>query len=124
MNARAGGQAGFSLIETLVAMTVLAVSATAILSATETHTRTVTAVSDRTVAHLVAQNGWVELAATGDMATIVRMGTVDWALRADQSATKEPALARVDIRVARASEPEVILARLTGFLDTGEQVVR
>ena len=83
-------QSGFSLIETLVAMAVLAVSATAILSATETHTHTVAAVTDRTVARWVAQNSMVDAQSRRQVPDRVEMGPKAWLVRVDQSATADP----------------------------------
>ncbi|MEL6883894.1 MAG: type II secretion system minor pseudopilin GspI [Pseudomonadota bacterium] len=115
-------QSGFSLIETLVAMAVLAVSATAILSATETHTHTVAAVTDRTVARWVAQNSMVDAQSRRQVPDRVEMGPKAWLVRVDQSATADPDLGRVDITVATAAIPDVVLARLTGFVDLAGEV--
>ncbi|MEO1554853.1 MAG: type II secretion system minor pseudopilin GspI [Pseudomonadota bacterium] len=112
-----GNQSGFSLIETLVAMTVLSVSATAILSATETHTHTVTAVTERTVALWVAQNSMIELEEGRKVPDTIRMGHMAWQVRADRAATNDPDLGRFDLSVAPASTPDTVLARLTGFFD-------
>ena len=124
MSTVADKQAGFSLIETLVAMTVLAVSATAILSATETHTRTVAAVTERRIAGWVAQDALVSLSITGAAPTPVRMGQRDWQVTTTQTATRDTDLARVDISVAAATAPETELARLTGFVDIAGQVAQ
>ena len=110
-------QSGFSLIETLVAMTVLAVSSTAILSATETHTRTVAGVSARLVAGWVAQNTLAELRQTGAAPERVQMGGAEWHVRIERKATSDPDLVRVDVAVATGAAPGAALARLTGFLD-------
>lgn len=112
-----GRRDGFSLIETLVAMTVLAVSATVILSATETHTQTVTAVTDRTVARWVAQNSMVDLERGQQVPTTVQMVRKDWLVHSHRSGTNDPDLGRVDLTVALMSTPDTVLARLTGFLD-------
>ncbi|WP_299613660.1 type II secretion system minor pseudopilin GspI [uncultured Tateyamaria sp.] len=123
MNMRAAKTDGFSLIETLVAMTVLAVSSSVILSATEAHTRAVTAVTDRTIARWVAQNAMVQLEAGREMSGTVRMGGTEWEVRVDQSATPDPDLERVDILVATTVTRDVVLARLTGFIDTASGAV-
>ncbi|WP_299652007.1 type II secretion system minor pseudopilin GspI [uncultured Tateyamaria sp.] len=123
MNMRAPKTDGFSLIETLVAMTVLAVSSSVILSATEAHTHTVTAVTDRTIARWVAQNAMVQLEARREMSGTVQMGGTEWEVRVDQSATPDPDLERVDILVATTVARDVVLARLTGFIDTASGAV-
>ncbi len=115
------GQGGFSLIETLVAMTVLAVSATAILSAAERHTQTVSAVTERMLASWVAQNSLVALEQGRQAATIVQMGHSEWLVRVETSATGDPDLSRIDISVAQSSAAEVVLARLTEFVDVARE---
>ncbi len=110
-------QSGFSLIETLVAMTVLAVSATAILSASETHTQTVTAITERTLARWVAQNNLAFLDMGRSLPARVQMGGIDWQVRNEHTNTSDPDLGRVDISIATMKTPDVVLARLTGFVD-------
>ncbi|WP_299044389.1 type II secretion system minor pseudopilin GspI [uncultured Tateyamaria sp.] len=116
-------QSGFSLIETLVAMAVLAVSATAILSATETHTHTVSAVTERTLARWIAQNSLVVLEQGRQAEATVQMGRGEWQVRVARSDTVDPDLQRVDIAVARLSAANVVLARLTGFVDVTREAV-
>ena len=54
-------EAGFTLIETLVALAILAMSAMALLSATEAHIRTIAALETRAAAQWVAENHLAEL---------------------------------------------------------------
>jgi general secretion pathway protein I len=110
---------GFSLIEALVALSVLAVSASVILSATENHTKSVTALTDRTQARWVAQNRLTRLQ-TGEktLPARVAMGGQDWRVTQKQSETSDPDLWRVDISVGRAVDPSDI-AFLTGFVARG-----
>ncbi|MEM8654292.1 MAG: type II secretion system minor pseudopilin GspI [Pseudomonadota bacterium] len=114
---------GFSLIETLVAMTVLAVSSSVILSATEAHTRSVTAVTERTLARWVAQNAMTELELGGTPAPSLQLGGTDWIVRLERSATVDLDLGRADVFVTTVSEPDVILARLSGFIDIAKGAV-
>ena len=114
---------GFSLVETLVAMSVLAASSAVILSATETHTRSVTAVTERTMARWVAQNVMTELEMTGAPKLQRQMGGIEWVVRLERKGTGDPDLGRVDVSVATLSAPQVALARLTGFLDTARGTV-
>ncbi len=108
---------GFSLIETLVAMSVLAVSSSVILSATEAHTRSVTAVTERTLARWVAQNAITEIELGGILTPSVQLGGTSWIVRLERAATTDPDLGRADVIVTTASDPGVVLARLTGFID-------
>ncbi|WP_370399927.1 type II secretion system minor pseudopilin GspI [Sulfitobacter sp. JB4-11] len=115
-------QGGFTLIEALVALSVLAVSATFLLSATERHSRNTIAVSDRMVALWVAQNRLVELeAGTLDLSEYVTLAGVRWLVTTALSETSDPGLARADITVSPDGDPDGVLASLTGFLDRMEQ---
>ena len=60
-NIRSSNDAGFTLIEALVAMVVLALGAVSLLAATEGHTARITAITDRTTARWVAENRLTEL---------------------------------------------------------------
>ena len=116
--------AGFSLIEALVALSILAVSATTLLSAAQAHTRSITAVSERTIARWIAQNRIVELEfAPATAAETVQMAGAEWLVRAETSKTADADLDRIDIAVTTANAPGTILARLTGYLDAKREVL-
>ena len=63
MDARsqAGGEAGFTLIEALVALAILAMSAVALLSATEAHVARIGDLEARALAQLAAENHLAEI---------------------------------------------------------------
>lgn len=112
-------QSGFTLIEALVALSVLAVSASFLLSATENHARNTIALSDRVVAHWVAQNRLVELeAGIPDLSDAVAFAGARWRVTTTLSETSDADLVRADITVTPQSKPDSGLAHLTGFLDT------
>lgn len=107
---------GFSLIETLVALTVLAVSSSIILSSAEAHTATVIALKERTHARWVAQNR-LELLRGGkeDLPLVVAMGGQDWHVTQTETITNDPDIRRVEVSVAR-SHDGTDFAFLTGFI--------
>ena len=108
--------AGFTFVETLVAMSVLAVSAAAILPATEAHLRNVSGVSDRMVSIWVAENRMTELAnGRSNLPNRVHMAGHDWIVDTRLSATSDPEIQRVDLKVGRDGAGEG-LAHLTGFI--------
>ncbi len=112
---------GFSLVEVLVALAVLAVSASVLLASAETHTRSVNGLSDRLLARWIAQNHLVGLSLGHPSEPVVlSMGGMEWRVISDLSATLDPDLVRADITVTPVSSPTAILARLTGFLDRPE----
>ena len=113
-----GKDKGFSLIETLVAMTVLSVSPAVLLSAVEEHTRSIAAVADRATARWIAENQLVELrlGMEGSAGT-ARVSGRDWWIKTQASNTADPDLIRVDISVGPLPDRDAPLARLTGFVD-------
>lgn len=109
--------AGFSMIEALVAMTVLALGAVSLLIATESHTSRITEVIDRTTARWVAENRLAELRlglapGSGDPDMLGRR----WRVTAQISATTDADLQAVTIGVGLADQPgDAVLARLDGY---------
>lgn len=119
---RACAEAGFSLVETLVALLILAVAAGGLVRAAEAHVDTIRGLQARATAELVAQNRLVELglglAAPGAGSTTVEMLGSSWTVAVVSGATDDPDLAQVEVRVA-ALNSATPLAVLTGFVDLG-----
>lgn len=114
-------QAGFTLIEALVALSVLAVTATIMLSATESHSRNTIALTDRMIAHWVAQNRLVRLeSGARNLPEIVGMAGGRWQVKTKISETTDSDLVRADVAVALDNDPSSVLAELTGFLENAE----
>ena len=110
--------AGFTLIEALVAMAVLAVGAVSLLSAAESNTTRISAITDRTTARWVAEYRLTELRlAAGDMGDIVTMMGQDWRVGATRTATTDPELSRVDVTVGPADGGGLVT--LAGYLNDG-----
>ncbi len=110
--------AGFTLIETLVALTVLAVGAMTLLTGVERHAAGTRGLSDRVVARWVAENA---IAATSlGLAMEGRWHNalgVDWTVRQDARALPGSGLHAVTVRVADAAEgADASLVTLTGYL--------
>lgn len=118
--------AGFSLIEALVALVVLAVAGIALVGATETHVRRIAMLEDRAAAQWVAENHMAELAAgalplgrSGETDIEVAMLERAWTLRRSVTGTDDPELAQI-VLVVGLPDGAPSLARLTGFLPRGE----
>ena len=93
---------GFSLIETLVAMTVLSVSALTILTTVEEHTRAIAGISDRATARWLAENRLVELGlGLTQTEDTTRAGGKEWWLATDMTQTNDTDLVRVDAVTTR-----------------------
>jgi len=114
-------RAGYSLMEAIVALFILAIVAVGLTRATQSHIDGVRGLEQRAVAQWVAENRLVELAvADGGGLTsapsTVRMMDRDWAVRTDSRATDDPDLLAIDVVVSEAGRtgPSV---RLSGFVD-------
>ncbi len=110
--------AGFTLIETLVALTVLAVGAMTLLTGVERHADASRTLADRVVARWVAENALA--ATTLGLEMVPRWQTaldVDWAVRLDARALPGTGLSAVTARVADAADgPDADLVTLTGYV--------
>jgi general secretion pathway protein I len=120
---------GFTLLEVLVALTVLTISLGALIKAASEHTRNTAYLQDRTLAHWVAQNLMARYEAglfavqPGQATGSLRQAERDWAYRVDirdmlpQGEFEFQPVRRVEIAVWPASEPEEdVRARLVGYL--------
>ena len=110
-------QAGFSLIEAMVALAVLAIATVGLIGAVEQHIDSTRGVERRAIAMWVAENRLADLEvgtpeANGE--TVDMLGR-NWSVAVNRTATSDPALDRVTITVAPAGETAP-MARLDGFL--------
>jgi general secretion pathway protein I len=111
-------QSGFTLIETLVALAVLAVGSVTLLTGVERHAAATRGLADRIVAQWVAENALA--AATLGLPLESRwtraMG-VDWAVTQRARPLVGSGLQAVSVSVADAAEgPDAILVTMTGYL--------
>jgi general secretion pathway protein I len=113
---------GFTLVEILVALAILAVALAAGMRAVAQATDSATLLKQRTLALWVAQN---RLAAAQLDANWPAEGTRNgdaiqagarFVWRETVSDTPNPAFRRIDIAVAEPGAPDYALARLTGYL--------
>ena len=113
---------GFTLIEALVALLVLAIAATGLVRAAEAHIDSIRGVERRAAAQLVAQNRLAEIvlgdAGSGDKP--VEMLGQNWAVSSVDKATADPDLHKVTVSVALADDKDgAALVSLDGFRDVG-----
>ncbi|MBF0429589.1 MAG: type II secretion system minor pseudopilin GspI [Magnetococcales bacterium] len=114
---------GFSLLETVAALAVLAVALTASIQVVGEYVRNVAYLRDRTLAHWVAMNqatqqrvlkAWPE---PGLLKGQEQMAGREWYWSVLVSATAEPVVRRTEILVRTdANEKSQPLARLESFL--------
>ncbi len=113
---------GFTLIEVLVALAVLAIALAAVMQAMGQAIDVTASLRDRNEALWVAQNRYAEhqmrrdwpAADTTDGDT--EMGGKKWFWREQVSTTPEPRLRRIEITVRRTSDSKNTLAKLVGYL--------
>ncbi|WP_226783105.1 prepilin-type N-terminal cleavage/methylation domain-containing protein [Oceaniglobus trochenteri] len=114
------GEAGFTLIEALVAMAILAASAVALLGAVETHVGRIGDLERRTAARWAGE--WYMAALRAGLPTpetrIDMLGQA-WTIDAIRRPTNDPDLTEIALAIAPAETPTAPLVRMGGFLDTG-----
>lgn len=117
---------GFTLIEVLIALAVVALALLALTRAATVQVRSFDGLQERTLAGWVAANTLTEtrLASafppTGRSEGRTRLGERDWRWTREVEATPDPGIRRIDIRVfaGEAREPS---ATLSGF--AGQELV-
>lgn len=116
-------QKGFSLIEVLVALAVVAIALAAVGKTVNNNLINASYLSDRTLAHWVAMNKLNELYVTKAWPSVsetkdtVLMAEQEWAWQMVVNETPNKAMRRVDIEVGREENGKLIMfSTLTGML--------
>lgn len=115
-------QQGFTLVEVLVALAVLAIALTAVMRTMAQAIDATATLRERHVALWVAQNRLAEhqmqrdwpAADTKDGDT--EIGGEKWFWREQVSNTPEPAIRRIEITIRRQADSQDTQARLVGYL--------
>lgn len=119
---------GFTLIEVMVALVIIAFALSAAITSASHYTRNSIALEQRTIAHWVGQNVFAEMENTdpwpgvGERSGRVEMAGRQWRWEARIQGTPDPALRRVDIDVFQATDDARRINRVSGFL--GERPTR
>jgi general secretion pathway protein I len=116
--------AGFTLLEVLIALAVIALSMGAIIKATGDYTNNQSYLRDRTMAMWVARNVLVQFQVdkewprVGERKGTQEMGNREWRWLAVTSQTDETELRRLDVEVFSidSEDDELPLSVLSGFL--------
>jgi general secretion pathway protein I len=114
-------QSGFTLIEIIVAMTILAIAMGAVIKTAAQHTSNSAYLRDRTIAHWVAMNKLAELRISkafppkGEEKGSIPMANKDWYWVIKVTETPEETIRRVDIEV-KAEEGKQTITSLIGYL--------
>ena len=108
---------GFSLIEALVALAVLAIATVGLMRTVESHIDSTRGVERRSAAMWAAENRLAELEAGIPAGSEpVDMLGQQWRVAVERRRTDDPEIERVRIAVAAANE-KAPLASLDGFVD-------
>jgi general secretion pathway protein I len=113
---------GFTLLETLVALAIMAIALAAVMRATGSATNHAEAMRMRIVADWVAQNRLAQHAARGDfLPPGIQNGEETQAgirllWKEEISATPNPAFRRIEVSVFAPDDTEFKLRSLSGFL--------
>jgi len=113
---------GFTLVEILVALAIVAIGLAAAVRATYLVSLGTENARIRLVATWVAQDRLVEHSARADWPApgtasgSASQGPFAFAWREIVSATGDPSLRRIDIAIAEAARPDYVVARLSGYL--------
>ncbi len=112
-------QTGFSLIEVLVALAILAVLATTVVSQSGAFSAQLFRLEDKTLALWVAQNALDEARLKDTppadaKPSEVEMGGKTWVVSMRVQPTPRPGFSRMEVSVAREGEDDPLLS-LTGF---------
>lgn len=109
-------EAGFTLIEALVAMVILALGAVSLLSAAESHTGRISDVTERVAARWVAENALVS-ARLGlpDDTLNARVYGFDFGVTRSFTETQDPDLSAVQIQVSRDASSQQVFV-LDGYV--------
>ncbi|MDB5986310.1 MAG: gspI [Nevskia sp.] len=122
---RARRAAGFTLLEVLVAVAILATALTAVVSGAAGYADSAGYLHEKTLALLVAHNRMTEIELAppwpepGNSNDDVQMGGINWTWRAKISSTPDPGLRRIDVSVEKTDDkrkPKRAYAELTGFI--------
>lgn len=121
--------AGFTLIEILVALAVLAIAVAAVVAAVSGNINNEAYLRDRTLAHWVGMNKIAELQVSKDWPSVGTqhgeslMATRQWSWQVKVSATEDPDVRRLDVEVFADQDQKQALTNMVAYVgrpSTGE----
>lgn len=113
---------GFTLIEVLVALAVIAIGLLAVLSVAARSTHVSMALQQRNFANWIAQNRIARLRIAPEWPSIgtstgrVHFANQKWRYKTKVAKTSDKDLRRVTVTVSLADKPDTVVTRLIGFI--------
>jgi general secretion pathway protein I len=124
---RRSSSAGFTLLEVMVALTIVAIALSAMITATGKDASDTAYLRDRTFAHWVAMNQINQMLGSREFPNPGRhdgsesLAGKEWFFLIDVERTQVAAIRRIDIKVrGNESKSAPVLARLSGFYEVVE----
>lgn len=118
-SSEASGEDGFTLVEVLVALAILAVATAGLIGAAEAHVDSIRSLEARAAAQWVAENRIAELTVASDAASrpeAVEMLGRTWAVQVSRRASEDPDLDAMTVSVTEADQPDPLVT-MDFFLD-------
>ncbi|MEZ5566391.1 MAG: type II secretion system minor pseudopilin GspI [Gammaproteobacteria bacterium] len=122
MVAKTSRQHGFTLLEVLVALVIVALGLMAAFGQVNQALTATSRLRDKSFAHWIALNEMTRLRLLGEFPAVgsrsdnVEMARVTWRYTIKVAKTDLGAIRRIDISVAFADKPQAVISTLTGFL--------
>ena len=113
---------GFTLLEVMVALVIIAVTLGAMVESNTSSTRNAQHLKNKTLALLVANNQLVKTRIAKKWPRVSQtkgeeiLAQQEWFWRQKVSATDDPLLKRIDVDVSLSNDRDFVLYRLTGFM--------
>jgi len=125
---RLARQAGFTLVEVMVALAVIAIALSASLSSSATAVNNLSGMKERTIAHFVAMNELARVEINGNKVPSKLDGTTEmaghewyWKMQIENTADESGTLKYLDIRVFGDERDENSIVALRSMVSTNSQ---
>lgn len=111
---------GFTLLEVLLALLVMSIGFAALVQSAQTNASTLAQLQQSSAAHQVADQVMMQMYQSTGLQSGAHQGqqtfeAVDWHWQAEVSATDNPRIVKVDVKVYLDRSQDHALAQLTGF---------
>lgn len=114
-------ESGFTLLEVLIALAILAISALAVMTQTGQSLTQLDQLKLKTVAVLVAENQLTALQITPNWPSVgrsdnsVSFADLQWQVKTEVSSTSDPWLRKIEVTVFYGDNSDAVLADLVGY---------